>query len=246
MVHILKIPPDWADKILMSRTSTYLKRALVVGSFGLILSVATPLGSSAYAAPSQPQIAHKTGTVDSAAEQDFLSRTNALRASLGLGQLRVNSELLAKARAWSETQAQAGTIFHSTLTNGVTQNWHRLGENVGMGPDVASIHDALVRSPRHYENLADSGFTDVGIGVVRQGNVIYVSEVFMELMPSSNSNSQAPATTKPATTQPRSSGKSGYAAGTPTTTPPVAEAVPLETASADLSAVIKRLSDLEA
>ncbi len=246
------MPHFSADKITMSWSTRYVKRALILASFGLILAVSSPLGTSAYAASSHPQIAHKTGTVDAAAEQDFLNRTNQLRASLGLGQLRVNSELLAKARGWSETQAQAGTIFHSTLTNGVTQNWHRLGENVGMGPDVPSIHDALVRSPRHYENLSDSGFTDVGIGVVRQGNVVYVSEVFMELMPSSNS--QSPATTKPAVQQ-RSPGKSGSVSASPSTAPatnnstqsaPVAEAAPLETASADLSAVIKKLSDLEA
>lgn len=233
----------------MSWTSRYLKRALVVASFGLILTVSSPISQSAYAASApHKNLAHKAGTVDASAEQDFLNRTNALRASLGLGQLHVNGELQTKARGWSETQAQAGTIFHSTLTNGVTQNWHRLGENVGMGPDVPSIHDALVRSPRHYENLADPGFTDVGIGVVRQGNVIYVSEVFMELMPASAP--QAPAATNPpARTQSRSStsnSNSGSAAAAPSAPTPVAEAAPLETASADLSAVIKKLSDLEA
>ncbi len=242
MVHILKIGWCQVDNIIMSRTSLYIKRAVIAASFGLTLIVSSPMGQGAYAATPQPAIAHKTGTVDASAEQDFLNRTNSLRASLGLGQLKVNSELQAKARAWSETQAQAGTIFHSTLTNGVTQNWHRLGENVGMGPDVASIHDALVRSPRHYENLADSGFTDVGIGVVRQGNVIYVSEVFMELMPASSA--AKPTATTPAT-QPRKS-SSGSASSSQSTPTPVAEAVPLETASADLSAVIKKLSDLEA
>lgn len=191
------------------------------------------------------QTSFRLGTVDSAAEQDFLNRTNALRASLGLGPLKSNSELIAKARGWSQTQASAGTIFHSTLTDGVTQNWHRLGENVGMGPDVASIHDALVRSPRHYENLADPGFTDVGIGVVREGNIIYVSQVFMELMPSTT---QTTTNTSPPIlpSKPKTSGNASATPNPPTTSaPPIAEAVPLKTASEGLTVVIQKLSVLE-
>ncbi len=181
----------------------------------------------------------KTGTIDTASEQDFLNRTNALRASLGLGSLRVNNELLAKARAWSQTQASSGTIFHSTLTNGVTQNWYRLGENVGMGPASPAIHDALVRSPRHYENLVDPGFSDVGIGVIREGNTIYVTQVFMEFMPEST-----PAPTPAPQTQTAQQNTPAVAASVAPT--PVAASVPLKTASPELSAVIERISILEA
>ena len=228
----------------MSWTPPVVKRALFVVclSFLILASVGTTTAS----ATSHPS-AYKTGTVDAGAEQDFLNRTNALRASLGLGQLHLNNELLVKARNWSETQAEAGTIFHSTLTDGVTQNWHRLGENVGMGPDVASIHDALVRSPRHYENLTDPGFTEVGIGVVRQGNVMYVTEEFMELMPTSSSgtqNTSSPTTPKTTVTSaPTHNASAGHASsqGTPVT----AETAPLATASPDLSAVIEKLSALE-
>lgn len=184
-------------------------------------------------------------SVDSNAEQEFLNHANSLRASRGLGTLRSNSELLAKARGWSQTQANAGRIFHSTLTTGVTQNWHRLGENVGMGPEVLAIHNALVNSPRHLDNLIDSGFTDVGIGVVRQGNTIYVTQVFMQLMPETDN-------VQPAPKNPPQQQKSGQAASTPKATQatpvveePVAQAVPLKTASADLAAIIQKISSLE-
>lgn len=215
----------------------------------LLVTLSIPSGAFGLSShESRPTLGLKAGTVDAAAEQDFLSRTNSLRASLGLGSLRANNELLAKARNWAQTMASSGTIFHSTLTDGVTQNWHRLGENVGMGPDVASIQDALVHSPRHYENLADSGFTDVGIGVVRQGDVIYVSEVFMELMPSS-----APKTTTTTVPKAKVSAAKVPAAHAPAvaastnSTPvvPISEAAPLATASPDLSAIVKRLSALE-
>lgn len=224
----------------MSKRQGSRRVLLVPWVIVFIVMSTTALPISAHATASRTQLGFKAGTVDAAAEQDFLNRTNALRASLGLGALRSNSELLAKARSWSQTQASSGTIFHSTLTSGVTQNWHRLGENVGMGPDVVSIHDALVRSPRHYENLADNGFTEVGIGVVKQGNIIYVTQVFMELMPSSAST--PPATTSARAPQP---GKSASVAATPQPSTPLAQAVPLKTASEDLSNIIKRLSYLE-
>lgn len=214
------------------------------------------ISTASFAVPNKTapkSTAFKTGSIDTSAEQDFLNRTNALRASQGLGSLRTNSELLGKARAWSQTQANSGTIFHSTLTNGVTQNWHRLGENVGMGPTSPAIHDALVRSPRHYGNLVDPGFTEVGIGVIRQGNIIYVTEVLMQYMPASNNQSQAPAPTPapaprptptPAPTSPAQNTNTPAVASAAQA--PIAEAVPLKTASAALNAVIERLSILEA
>ncbi len=218
------------------------RRAWLLACVVALMLISFSIPSSAYGATRPAPF--KAGTVDAGAEQSFLSKTNALRASRGLGPLRSNSELLAKARAWSQTQASSGTIFHSTLTSGVTQNWHRLGENVGMGPEVGPIHDALVRSPRHYENLTDSGFTEVGIGVVRQGDIVYVTEVFMELMPSSS-----PATTQPHSTSHNRSHSSRTSAVPAATTShsstPIAEAAPLKTASADLSAIILKLSSLE-
>lgn len=229
----------------MSSIKLRSARTLAVIAISLFVSVSFSFGDTAHGVStksSRAEIGFKTGSIDTAAEQDFLNRTNSLRASLGLGALHTNSELLAKARSWSQTQADAGTIFHSTLTNGVTQNWHRLGENVGMGPDSAAIHDALVRSPRHYENLVDSGFTEVGIGVVRQGSIIYVSQVFMELMPSSSAQTTSP----PSTSGTSNSTASKVPAVPASTAEPVAQAAPLKTASADLSAVIEKLSALEA
>src|SRR5947208_14113774 len=81
---------------------------------------------------------------DPGAEGDFVARTNALRASRGLGGLSVNGTLAAKARNWAEHMAAAGGISHSNLTDSVPGDWQRLGENVGRGPSVDSIHNALV------------------------------------------------------------------------------------------------------
>lgn len=140
--------------------------------------------------------------VDAGAEASFVARTNALRAGEGLPPLEVHGALVAKARAWAETMAAEGGIRHSHLPDGAPSGWRRLGENVGRGPGVDAVHQALVASPSHHKNLVDPGFRYVGVGVVNAEGTIYVAEVFME--PASQ---PAPWT-------------SSSTAGTPTSAPP--------------------------
>ena len=140
--------------------------------FGLILAVAT--STLLYPAAAQASTA-----TDEAA---FVAKINELRASKGLAPLQVNANLVAKARLWSAGMAAAGKIWHSTLSDGVTEDWKKLGENVGMGGSVDGLHKAFVASPHHYENLVDPAFGQVGVGIVMGGDTIFVTQVFMQLM----------------------------------------------------------------
>jgi hypothetical protein len=155
--------------------------------FGLILA----LGVSLF-----PAGAHADTVSD---ESSFVAKINDLRVSKGLPALEVNANLVAKARAWAAGMAAAGRIWHSTLSDGITADWQKLGENVGMGGSVDGLHAAFVASPHHYENLVDPDFTSVGIGIAMSGSTIFVSEMFMKLMPA-----KAPvAVTVPPVTAPR-------------------------------------------
>jgi hypothetical protein len=151
--------------------------------FGLILA----LGVSFF-----PAAAHADTVSD---EATFVAKINDLRASKGLAPLQANANLVAKARAWSAGMADAGRIWHSTLSDGVTEDWRKLGENVGMGGSVDGLHKAFVNSPHHYENLVDPAFGYIGVGIVMNGNTIFVSEVFMQLMPGKTTPVTAPTTT---------------------------------------------------
>jgi cell division septation protein DedD len=136
-------------------------------------------------------------------EAVFVAKINDLRASKGLAPLQVNANLVAKARSWSAGMAAAGKIWHSTLSDGVTEDWRKLGENVGMGGSVDGLHTAFVNSLHHYENLVDPAFGYIGVGIVMNGNTIFVSEVFMQMMPPKTAVAPAPTTTttaKPVTT----------------------------------------------
>jgi hypothetical protein len=110
----------------------------------------------------------------------FVSLLNQLRASKGLGPLSVDASLNGMASAWSDHMAAAGTISHNpNLASQAPSNWQTLGENVGMGPTVKSIHDAFVASPHHYENLVNATYGYIGVAVTVSNGTIFVTEDFM-------------------------------------------------------------------
>ena len=91
----------------------------------------------------------------------------------------MHSVLTAKAQAWAAHMAATGCLCHSNLTDGVNVSWSKLGENVGRGPSVASLQDAFIGSPEHFENMMDRSFQWVGIGVAYGQGQMWVAEVFM-------------------------------------------------------------------
>jgi len=117
-----------------------------------------------------------------AAEQ-FFDATNAARSSAGLPPLGWRADVAAMGVAHSVEMAQAGAIWHgSFVTSGNLKalNASSLGENVGMGQAVGQIHDAFMASEHHRENILDTGFNQVGIGVIVVGGEMFVSEEFLQ------------------------------------------------------------------
>ena len=136
-------------------------------------------------------------------ESSFVAQINGLRATKGLPALTVEAGLANKARAWAQTMADKNTIWHSSLSDGITADWHTLGENVGMGGTVDGLHIAFVNSPHHYDNLVDPTFTFIGVGVVRAPNgTLFVAEEFMSTRAPSVSLTQSVAAVAPAVKAP--------------------------------------------
>ena len=114
-------------------------------------------------------------------EESFFSQLNGLRASLGLPALAMEVRLVEISRGWSGQMAAVNTLSHNpSLSAQAPSNWQRLGENVGYGGSVDSIHRALVNSPGHYANMVNRNFNFVGIGVVRSGERVWVTQAFMQ------------------------------------------------------------------
>lgn len=119
---------------------------------------------------------------DSGSEQGFLSAINSTRKANGLGPLSMDGSLQAHARKHTQDMIAAGEIYHSTsaeLKAAGGSGWSRLGENVGRGGTVETLHKAFLDSSGHRKNiLGDYNF--VGIGTDSKDGVLYVTVVFMQ------------------------------------------------------------------
>jgi uncharacterized protein YkwD len=125
-----------------------------------------------------------TGTLTAApagattAEDSLTARLNGARADRGLPSLATRSDLVTVARAQATRMADSGTLYHNpNLATDVT-NWRWVGENVGYGPDVQTVHVAFMNSDAHRANILDTDYTEVGVGVVERGDRVWVAEVF--------------------------------------------------------------------
>jgi hypothetical protein len=124
--------------------------------------------------------------VDTQAEQQILNSLNNERTSRGLAPLTLDDRLTGAARKHSSLMAQRHAISHefpgeADMTARVVATGLHLkstGENVAASPTAEHAHDALMHSPPHRENILHPKFDHVGIGVVREGDVLYVTEDF--------------------------------------------------------------------
>jgi len=197
--------------LTLTRTRPRQRRTawlLIVGLLVCFLSPAAP----AAAGPDDP----------GSDEARFVDLVNAARANAGVAPLTVDAELTSLARDWAAQMAAAGKISHANpISAGVTQDWQKLGENVGKGPSVDPIMDAFIASPGHYANLMDPAFTRIGVGVVWSNGVLYTTHRFMQLR---GESAAPPPTAPPATTAPPPTAPPATAA--PTTGPPSTTTAP--------------------
>lgn len=114
------------------------------------------------------------------AEGGFVRQINAERAQSGLGTLRLDPELSKAARVHTWAMAKQNELFHTPtwrLTRRVTR-WVILGENVGVGGNVDSLHEAFMNSAAHRANVMHGTFKNVGIGTLLRGGRLWVTVVF--------------------------------------------------------------------
>jgi hypothetical protein len=139
-----------------------------------------------------------SAVADSGSENSFLSAINSSRSSAGLPPLSMDSGLQSHARKHTADMIAAGEIYHSTsaeLQAAAGSGWSKLGENVGRGGSVSSLHDAFMKSSGHRANILGD-YNYVGIGTDTASGVLYVTVVFMK----KGSTATTTTTTAPAPT----------------------------------------------
>ncbi len=150
--------------------------------FGAVLS-AMPLGAAAQ-------------QLDASAEQDAVQLLNQQRADAGLPALEVDQRLTDAARQHSQLMAEHKALSHQfegepTVRLRISGSGVRFdfsGENVAFNRDAASATAGLMNSPPHRENILNKNYNVVGIGVVRVGRDIYLTQDFAHRLPELSEN----------------------------------------------------------
>lgn len=123
---------------------------------------------------------------DATAEQQMVQMINQERADHGLTQLVVDSRLTDAARKHTALMVERRALSHQFEGENklplryADENLRssRQSENVGMAGDVAEAHTSFMHSPPHRANILDPQLNAMGVGVLRRGPVIYVTEDF--------------------------------------------------------------------
>jgi hypothetical protein len=122
-----------------------------------------------------------------AAEAAMLRWINAERAAHGLGPLARHAEATVIARLHSKDMAAGDFIGHRSPRHGVLADRLRRArlpfakavENVAVASDVRDAHRELSRTPSHVANMLLPEAETVGVGIIRHGEVYYVTQIFI-------------------------------------------------------------------
>ena len=128
---------------------------------------------------------------DSAGEAQLVDLINQARAQQGLPPLTPDQRLTDAARKHTELMVQHSALSHEfpgepafqiRISNeGLPSDSQ--GENVDLNQTIVGAHEALMKSPPHRANILDPDYNVVGVGVIRSGENVYVTEDFARRLP---------------------------------------------------------------
>lgn len=115
--------------------------------------------------------------VDEKAEGEMLLKVNEERRKLAIPELEKDDSLVAVARGHANDMWEKGYFSHISPNNkdvgdrldGLNVNYSYAGENLALAPTTITAHSGLMDSDGHRENILDSRFNKIGIGVIDNG-----------------------------------------------------------------------------
>ena len=113
-------------------------------------------------------------------EKSFHKKLNGARNGNGRSSLILDPELSKAAKRHTFEMVNKDLLYH-TPTNALKKRvtgWSELGENVGVGGTVDSLHSAFMNSPAHKANIMYSRFKYVGIGSKKANGRLWVTFIF--------------------------------------------------------------------
>lgn len=152
----------------MMTTTTTIRPVRLAWALALALSLLlVPMAGEATAKPTGKEV-RMTGIV------------NRVRGDHGLRALKLNRKMNKRAHQHSVAMANSGSIWHSSCLSCHSPKPHfsRMGENVAKAQGVKAAHRNLMRSPGHRANILCGCYKQVGIGIVKRGKWVYVTQIF--------------------------------------------------------------------
>ncbi len=124
-------------------------------------------------------------------EAEVRQRINEIRQERGLNQLRDNFMLAQVARNYSQKMARKNFFSHTSPDGDTPAQRVRsagifylvMGENLFKSTNVPKPVPLAVEgwmdSPGHRENILHPEYTQTGVGIWREGNTYYITQLFM-------------------------------------------------------------------
>jgi len=157
-----------------------------------VLVVALALLSLPLETHVRPVIQTSSAPFDPQGEAELLALTNQARGEQGLPPLKIDPRLTQAARKHTALMAQRSQMEHQLpgeppvpiriANEGLAAD--ATSENIAFSNrSVQEAHEGLMHSPPHRRAILDPGYDVVGIGVLRDGNSIWIAEDFAHTIP---------------------------------------------------------------
>ncbi|HZK50660.1 MAG TPA: CAP domain-containing protein [Actinomycetota bacterium] len=114
----------------------------------------------------------------SAKERAFAKKINSARGRHDARRLSLDPELSKVAMKQTKTMIKKRLLHHTPNLGRRVTRWTMLGENVGYGGTVGSLHKTFMRSAPHKRNILTRQFKYVGVGAKKAHGYLWVTVVF--------------------------------------------------------------------
>jgi uncharacterized protein YkwD len=143
------------------------------GTAALVLALCLFVGSAPDRADAQQRVGRRL---------QMVGLTNQDRTTRDRKALNFNAKISRYAKDHSRQMAKKGYLFHSddnTLVNLLAPyHWSIGGENVGVGGSLDGLESAFMKSKDHRENILRRQFDHMAVGIVRDGDTLWVTTIF--------------------------------------------------------------------
>jgi uncharacterized protein YkwD len=138
-----------------------------------------------------PAVDPNSSQFDAEGELQLVDLINQARAQQGLPPLTVDKRLTEAARKHTELMVEHSALSHQFPGEPSVQvRFSNEGlpadsqaENIDLDQTIEGAHAALMKSPPHRGSILDPDYNVIGVGVVRSGESLYVTEDFARGLP---------------------------------------------------------------